>query len=135
MHTMGKNVVTVNCMKLDSCHLGIQTNDSADLTIQDSTFNDLGKHQDDTCEGDETVPETPIAKRTVSDGGDNAGEKADLVEVKTSLLLADVCINGMKDEELSPRLTNFIRSGVVPESPVDERGEFLHSHNVAVLNI
>ncbi|XP_061362869.1 DEAD-box ATP-dependent RNA helicase FANCM, partial [Gastrolobium bilobum] len=121
-HTRGRNVVYVNCLELDSCHLEIQTKDSVDPTLQDSTLCDLGKHLEETCEGDETIPETPIAKKSVSNEGDNAGETINLVEIKTSLLVEDACLDGLRDE-LSPRLTNFIRSGVVPESPIDERGQ------------
>nr|KYP67888.1 hypothetical protein KK1_021503 [Cajanus cajan] len=122
-HTMRSNVISVNCLELDCCHSGIQSKDFIDITPQDGTFSDLSKDQEETCEGDETIPETPIAKRSVSNKGDNAGQMVNLVEIEISSLVADACINGMKDEELSPRLTNFIRSGVVPESPVDERGK------------
>ncbi|XP_020214184.1 DEAD-box ATP-dependent RNA helicase FANCM isoform X2 [Cajanus cajan] len=124
-HTMRSNVISVNCLELDCCHSGIQSKDFIDITPQDGTFSDLSKDQEETCEGDETIPETPIAKRSVSNKGDNAGQMVNLVEIEISSLVADACINGMKDEELSPRLTNFIRSGVVPESPVDERGRCL----------
>ncbi|XP_019465460.1 PREDICTED: Fanconi anemia group M protein isoform X1 [Lupinus angustifolius] len=118
--TVERNLLSVNCLNLDSCHLGIQTKDSIDLTLQDST-----------CEGDETIPETPpSAKRSVSNKRGNAGETANLVEIETSLLLEGSCIDGMRDEELSPRLTDFILSGVVPESPIDERG---HSRNKFVI--
>ncbi|RDX61299.1 DEAD-box ATP-dependent RNA helicase FANCM, partial [Mucuna pruriens] len=122
-HTMKRNVISVNCLELDSCHLGIQSEDFVDLTLEDGTFCDLGKNQEETCEGDETIPETPIAKRSVSNEGDNSGHMVNLIEIETSSLIADACINGMRDEELSPRLTNFIKSGVVPESPIDERGK------------
>lgn len=121
---MGMNVVSANCLELDSCHLRIHNEDFVDPTLQDGTFCGMGKHQEETCEGDETIPETPIAKRNVSNEGANAGET---VEIETS---ADACINNMRDEELSPRLTNFIESGVVPESPIDERGGCPQGHNV-----
>ncbi|CAL0329459.1 unnamed protein product [Lupinus luteus] len=118
--TVERNLVSVNCLNLDSCHLGIQTKDSGDPTLQDNTF-----------ECDETIPETPpSAKRSVSHEKDNAGETANLVEIETSLLLEGSCIDGMRDEELSPRLTDFILSGVVPESPIDERGQ---SRNMFVI--
>ncbi|KAL2618007.1 hypothetical protein AAZX31_08G233700 [Glycine max] len=122
-HKMRRNLVSVNCLEMDSCHLGIQSKDLVDLTRQDGTFCDLGKNQEEACEGDETIPETPIAKRSLSNEGDNDGQMVNLVEIETSSLAANACINGMRDEELSPRLTNLIRSGVVPESPVDERGK------------
>lgn len=134
-HTVGRNVVSVNCLKLDCCRLGIKTKEPVDLTLQDSTLRDLGRCQEKTSEGDEIIPETPNAKRSVSNEGDDAAEPANLVEFETSLLLEESCINGMRDENLSPRLTNFIRSGVVPESPIDERGESLQGHNMVVYDV
>ncbi|KAL2329415.1 hypothetical protein Fmac_022842 [Flemingia macrophylla] len=124
-HIMRSNVVSVNCLERGSCHSGIQSKDFIDITLQDSTLSDLCKDQEEIYEGDEAIPETPIAKRSESNKGDNSGPMVNLVEIDTSSLVADASINGMKDEELSPRLTNFIRSGVVPESPIDERGRYL----------
>ncbi|BAT91404.1 hypothetical protein VIGAN_06272800 [Vigna angularis var. angularis] len=108
MHALRTSVNSVNCLDLDSYHLGIQSKDFLDLTWRE-----------ETCEDDEGIHETPIYKRRVS----NEGQMENLMEIETSSLVADACINDMKDEELSPRLTNFIKSGVVPESPIDERGK------------
>ncbi|KAF7836457.1 DEAD-box ATP-dependent RNA helicase FANCM isoform X1 [Senna tora] len=124
-HTIGSNAVSVNCLKLDSCHLGIQIEDFVDLTKDDSRCCDLDENQENTCEVDETIPETPIAKRAMSNDGHSFDETPDLVRIKTSMLLEDAFNKDMKDEDFSPRLTNFINSGVVPESPVDERGDLL----------
>ncbi|GAU15560.1 hypothetical protein TSUD_45970 [Trifolium subterraneum] len=99
---MGRNVDSVNCLELDS--------------------GDMGKHQEETCDVSETIPETPDAKRTLSNEGANATETSNPIE-QTSSLAIDACDNDMRDEELSPRLTNLIISGVVPESPIDERGQ------------
>ncbi|KAK7263790.1 hypothetical protein RJT34_31387 [Clitoria ternatea] len=127
-HIMGRNAVSVNCLELDSCHFGIQTKDFVDLTLQANTLYELGEHQKEVSEGDETIPETPITKRSVTNEGDKASEMVNLGKIEP-LLVADVCIHGMRDEELSPRLTNLIRSGVVPESPIDERGESLQGES------
>lgn len=109
-------------MEVDSCHLEIQTKDFVDLTLQDNTFCETSKCQEETADDDEISPETPDAKRDLSNEGANATEIANSVEKQTSSLAADACDNGMRDEELSPRLTNLIISGVVPESPIEERG-------------
>lgn len=101
--TMGRNADSVNILELDSC--------------------DMDKHQDETCDVDETIPETPDGKKKFSNEGANASETANPVEKLTSSLAVDACDNSMQDDELSPRLTNLIRSGVVPESPIDERGQ------------
>ncbi|XP_050888499.1 DEAD-box ATP-dependent RNA helicase FANCM isoform X2 [Lathyrus oleraceus] len=121
--TMGRNIDSENCVEVDSCHMEIQTKDFVDLTLQDNTFCETGKCQEETADGDETIPETPDAKRDLSNEGANATEIANSVEKQTSSLAADACDNGMRDEELSPRLTNLIISGVVPESPIEERGK------------
>lgn len=111
MHALRTSVDSVNCLDLDSYHLGIQSKDFHDLTWREETYEDDGG-----------IHETPIYKTRVSNEAFNAGQMENLMEIETSSLIADACINDMKDEELSPRLTNFIKSGVVPESPIDERG-------------
>ncbi|KAL5097685.1 hypothetical protein RYX36_002012 [Vicia faba] len=118
---MGRNIDSENCLKVDSCHMKIE--DFVDLTLQDNTFCDTGECQEETADGDETIPETLDAKRNLSNEGAIATEIANSVEKQTSSLAADACDNGMRDEELSPRLTNLIISGVVPESPIEERGK------------
>lgn len=133
--TMGRNIDSENCVEVDSCHMEIQTKDFVDLTLQDNTFCETGKCQEETADGDETIPETPDAKRDLSNEGANATEIANSVEKQTSSLAADACDNGMRDEELSPRLTNLIISGVVPESPIEERGGCLQCQIVTVYNI
>lgn len=148
-HAIGSNAVSVNCQKLDSCHLGIQTEDFVDLTVQDnvlqelrspstscikkddllsSRFCELDESQEKTCEVDETIPETPIAKGDMSNDGYSVEETPDLVRIKAPLLLDNAFNDDFKDAECSPRLTNFIESGVVPESPVDERGDLFPGH-------
>ncbi|KAL5069031.1 hypothetical protein RYX36_019918 [Vicia faba] len=76
-----------------------------------------------SADGDETIPETPDAKKNLSNEGAVATEIANSVEKQTSSLAADACDNDMRGEELSPHLTNLIISGVVPESPIEERGK------------
>ncbi|KAL3845636.1 hypothetical protein ACJIZ3_003039 [Penstemon smallii] len=45
------------------------------------------------------------------------------VEYDTTLMqLDDESSDELKDSELSPRLTNFIKSGIVPESPINNAG-------------
>ncbi|KAL5097682.1 hypothetical protein RYX36_002009 [Vicia faba] len=118
---MGRNIDSKNCLKVDSRHMKIE--DFVDLTLQDNTFCDTGECQEETADGDETIPETPDAKRNLSNEGAIATEIANSIEKQTSSLAADACDNGMRDEELSPCLTNLIISGVVPESPIEEIGK------------
>jgi len=112
---MGRNADSVNCLELDSC--------------------DMDKQQDETCDVDETIPETPDGKRNLLNEGANASETENPVEKLTSSLAVDACDDSMRDEELSPRLTNLIKSGVVPESPIDERGGCHHCQIVILCNI
>ncbi|KAI4332333.1 hypothetical protein L6164_017253 [Bauhinia variegata] len=142
-HICGSRTVSANCLELDSCHLGIQTDDCVDQTGQDNTvealisprknymkndvlqsseFCDLSKHREKTCEDNKTITESPIMNKRMSNKGDSVDETNNLAEITTSLLEVDACSSDMRDAELSPRLTNFITSGVVPESPIDDSG-------------
>lgn len=60
--------------------------------------------QNGNLEDEDCVIETPDAK------------------IKASTLLPDKDSNDSREIELSPRLTNMIKSGVVPESPVVDNG-------------
>ncbi|XP_057974604.1 DEAD-box ATP-dependent RNA helicase FANCM isoform X2 [Malania oleifera] len=73
----------------------------------------------------------PQMKKTPSNEGHSEHEKSDAVENKTPILLPEKCCNDFEDSELSPRLSNLMKNGVIPESPIDdgstakERNEFL----------
>jgi len=76
--------------------------------------------QENKLDGVETSLQTRVSKMSLSNEGENnieAPNKNCTVE-----LLADNSNNELRDPELSPRLTNFINSGVVPESPIDCAG-------------
>ncbi|XP_062091979.1 DEAD-box ATP-dependent RNA helicase FANCM isoform X2 [Humulus lupulus] len=68
-------------------------------------------------DGIKTVSHTP--SRNLQDE-DNLNKTPD-AEMKASLI-PDEYSNDSRDNELSPRLTNMIKSGVVPESPTDNNG-------------
>ena len=72
--------------------------------------------EDKTNNGFERFPQTPIRNRDLLD--DIVAETPD-DKIKTLSLLPDESIN---DIELSPRLTNMIKSGFVPESPIESDG-------------
>ncbi|XP_065847940.1 DEAD-box ATP-dependent RNA helicase FANCM isoform X2 [Euphorbia lathyris] len=67
----------------------------------------------------ETVPETPLLKKTLSKEEVSVSEGLDSLKVKAPPLLIDECDN---NSEMSPRLTNMIQSGIVPESPIHDVG-------------
>ncbi|XP_048129924.1 DEAD-box ATP-dependent RNA helicase FANCM isoform X2 [Rhodamnia argentea] len=53
------------------------------------------------------------------DGGDGTNGTPDALKVKEPFPLASACNDDEEDAELSPRLTNYMESGVVPESPIN----------------
>lgn len=73
-----------------------------------------------TINGDEENPQKPILREHFPNG-DSACETPDLKN-KAPSLLADEEDNLVRDGELSPRLTNLIESGFVPESPINNNG-------------
>ncbi|KAJ7949704.1 DEAD/DEAH box RNA helicase family protein [Quillaja saponaria] len=136
-HTSGSSVILLNCLKQESCNLRIQNEDEQTMqakkfgiprppqtccqkreTQPSSRFCDLDEQQDKICDTDDLMPMTPISQRNISNE-DCAGEMSDHLEIKASSLLVDAYNNNIRDAELSPRLTNLIKSGVVPESPID----------------
>lgn len=71
-----------------------------------------------------TIPKAPILKRNLPNE-DCASKSLDVLGIKASSLQADEFNNNFKDSELSPRLTNMIQSGIVPESPINDNGQYL----------
>uniref|UniRef100_F6GY81 Uncharacterized protein n=1 Tax=Vitis vinifera TaxID=29760 RepID=F6GY81_VITVI len=76
--------------------------------------------QEKKLDGVEEIVQTPILKGSLSHEGDTAVET--LVANKTPIFLAAESSDDIGDTDLSPRLTNLIKSGVVPESPINESG-------------
>ncbi|XVE60759.1 hypothetical protein DITRI_Ditri05aG0153200 [Diplodiscus trichospermus] len=63
-------------------------------------------------DGVEKMPESPHG----------TSETPDIEEIKAPPPLADEHCSDIRDAELSPRLTNLIKIGVVPESPISNNG-------------
>lgn len=79
--------------------------------------------QENAVDVDDKILQTPVSKMNSS----NEGEYVILEtpqEKKRKVLLIDDSSNGLRDFELSPRLSNFIKAGVVPESPIDYAGSY-----------
>ncbi|XP_034676196.1 DEAD-box ATP-dependent RNA helicase FANCM isoform X2 [Vitis riparia] len=132
----------LNCLKQDSCHSGtsqgqhkgqsmeekavanLRTSGQARCTMDETLLisklhNSLGQ-QEKKLDGVEEIVQTPILKGSLSHEGDTAVET--LVANKTPIFLAAESSDDIGDTDLSPRLTNLIKSGVVPESPINESG-------------
>ncbi|KAK6116697.1 hypothetical protein DH2020_049579 [Rehmannia glutinosa] len=70
---------------------------------------------------------TPVSSRMPKEI-DVSGEDHKFVHNR-KLPSADESSDDFRDSELSPRLTNFIKSGIVPESPVHNSGTWKHDEN------
>lgn len=64
--------------------------------------------------------QTPVCKVKSKDS--RAGEDPEAIPDNTDILLIEELSNDSTDVEHSPQLTNFIMSGVVPESPLNSPG-------------
>lgn len=92
-----------------------------DDTLSTRTFHVFDSQKENMLEEAEKIYETPV-KRSQSNGRDSDSETPDAEETEVSSPLADKDVDDFGDAELSPRLTNMIKTGIVPESPVDESG-------------
>lgn len=72
--------------------------------------NPSGENEKNSYMADE-IPHTPVSSR-MQDEMDIANQDHELD-------------NDVNDSELSPRLTSFIKSGVVPESPINDSGLYI----------
>ncbi|KAG6578303.1 DEAD-box ATP-dependent RNA helicase FANCM, partial [Cucurbita argyrosperma subsp. sororia] len=68
----------------------------------------------------EKIHQSTVLKRTFFNEGDNTDEKPVVLEIEPQFPPADEC--SIVETQLSPRLTNLIESGFVPDSPIDECG-------------
>ncbi|KAL9446342.1 hypothetical protein AB3S75_014081 [Citrus x aurantiifolia] len=73
-------------------------------------------------DGFEEILDSPVLRRNQLREEYTTDETLDLNEIKEPLSPDDEYHNDLRDSELSPRLTNLIKSGVVPESPINENG-------------
>lgn len=69
-------------------------------------------------------PYTPNSKIKWSNEGKILDWSPNVLENKSSIRLVNDLSNDFRDTELSPRLTNLIKSGVVPESPLSDGGMY-----------
>ncbi|KAK9270011.1 hypothetical protein L1049_025584 [Liquidambar formosana] len=142
--TSASSTLLPNCFKQDSCHFSILPGDYKELSLQEKSVANLTNSTQTICtknenvlisrlcnsdvwrektvDGIEKIPETQNLKNSLSNEGDSMAGTSVVVENKTPILLADDFSNDFRDAELSPRLTNLIKSGVVPESPIHDSG-------------
>ncbi|XP_017981036.1 PREDICTED: uncharacterized protein LOC18592978 isoform X1 [Theobroma cacao] len=93
-----------------------QTKSTKDDTLPTPRFCETDSEKKKMLDGVEKIPGTP--------GG--TCETPDIEEIKAPPPLADEHCCDLQDTELSPRLTNLIKIGVVPESPITDSGILKH---------
>ncbi|CDP18879.1 unnamed protein product [Coffea canephora] len=76
----------------------------------------------------EIILETPIPK-PMSDGGESINNSP---EDRAPMLFAAEANDDPMDVEFSPRLTNFMESGIVPESPISSSGMYIQRDDIMV---
>ncbi|XP_010256473.1 PREDICTED: uncharacterized protein LOC104596846 isoform X2 [Nelumbo nucifera] len=137
----------LKCMKQDSCSLrksnedynGINVKYNAELSnsprtklrsensILNSTFCNLAAHEEHSIHGTErTILQTPISCRNKKSSDNTTIVGCANTRTNAQTLLAKESNSDFRDVELSPRLTNLMERGIVPESPI---GEFSHCSN------
>lgn len=79
--------------------------------------------QENAVDVDDKILQTPVSKMNSSNKGEDIILETPQ-EKKRKVQLTDYSSNGLRDFELSPRLSNFIKAGVVPESPIDYAGTY-----------
>lgn len=125
-HTSPYNERQRSSMKLDSTTIqNLDTQAKADanlMTLPTCRFHVFDSQKEKMLEKAEKISETLTERGSQSDGGDSNCATPDAEESKKSSPCSDLDINDFGDAELSPRLTNMIKTGFVPESPVTERG-------------
>ncbi|KAK2658484.1 hypothetical protein Ddye_005017 [Dipteronia dyeriana] len=134
------NTLLLNHMKQDSFHLNDSVGNCNELTMQANAIAEVTSSQT-TCinngalpisrlDGFEKILETPIVNKKQLNEGDISSETLDVVEIKELTQLADEYNDVLSDTDLSPRLTNLIKGGVVPESPINESGGLLNNDEI-----
>jgi len=118
-----KELTTPHKSSMDLTPSETQYKMNATLAISRSS-NSISQ-QEKTLDLMETIPEAPILKRNLPNEEDYAGKSLDVLGIKASSLQPDEFSNNFKDSELSPRLRNMIQSSIVPESPINDNGQYL----------
>ncbi|XAR55643.1 RNA helicase [Bertholletia excelsa] len=100
----------------------IQQTSVSKLLIADSTDETINENKAELLIADdaEEVQQTSVSKGKMLNERDSTDEAIN--ENRAEVLIADDSSNALRDIELSPRLTNFIQRGVVPESPIEYSG-------------
>ncbi|KAL0326353.1 UNVERIFIED_CONTAM: DEAD-box ATP-dependent RNA helicase FANCM [Sesamum radiatum] len=121
------------------CHLMLESEDHEENTVQakdnpslhlrspevqilvDARLCNPDMQNGKLLSGAEEILYTPVSGR-MPKKMDLYGEDPNIVHDRKLMPSADESSKDFEDSELSPRLTNLIKSGIVPESPVNDSG-------------
>ncbi|KAJ6383682.1 hypothetical protein OIU78_027052 [Salix suchowensis] len=115
-----KELTTPHKSSMDLTTAETQYKINATLAISRSS-NSISQ-QEKTLDLMETIPEASVLERNLPNEEACASKSLDVLGIKALSLQADEFNKKFKDSELSPRLTNMIQSGIVPESPINDHG-------------
>ncbi|XP_020536105.1 DEAD-box ATP-dependent RNA helicase FANCM isoform X2 [Jatropha curcas] len=132
--TNASTTLPLDCLEKNS-HMRTPCKDSKEVTVEGKSSADLipswmqcetnvtlaipksNVQQDKILDRVETAPETPGLKKRLSNERDCADEALDRLEINGP---SSQHVEYNDNAELSPRLTNMIQSGIVPESPIND---------------
>lgn len=129
------DILLLNTMKPDAFHLRASDGNHSKHTVRAkaveevttsqriSMVNSRDSVEEDMLGDNEKILQTPISK-TNQLNGDTFNDEIDVVDIEEPSQIADECIGDLADLDLSPRLTSLIKSGIVPESPINECGQY-----------
>lgn len=117
--TIGSNMEFVSNLMQDSSGFEASTKDFKEKTVQAKGTS--------TSQTRSTEVENSLSSSRKSNEKDSYDKDAKVERNRISMDIDDEENDDLRDFELSPRLTNFIKSGVVPESPISDSSLFLFS--------
>ncbi|CAA3017902.1 DEAD-box ATP-dependent RNA helicase FANCM isoform X2 [Olea europaea subsp. europaea] len=110
--TIGSNMEFVSNLMQDSSGFEASTKDFKEKTVQAKGTS--------TSQTRSTEVENSLSSSRKSNEKDSYDKDAKVERNRISMDIDDEENDDLRDFELSPRLTNFIKSGVVPESPISD---------------
>ncbi|CAI0556807.1 unnamed protein product [Linum tenue] len=117
--------VPLNCAKRSPSHLKTLVEGSSGPTVLQKFCTHLNSLSEDPCKRNISVDglklsESAILVGDMVNGGDSVGDSFVDFGINSPCPSADECCHSREDTELSPRLTNMMQNGVVPESPTND---------------
>lgn len=125
--TIGSNMEFVSNLMQDSSGNLMQDSSGFEASTKDFKEKTVQAKGTSTSQTRSTEVENSLSSSRKSNEKDSYDKDAKVERNRISMDIDDEENNDLRDFELSPRLTNFIKSGVVPESPISDSSLFLFS--------